>query len=991
MKLTMPLIILFVLLNFFIQAQVSEYFGSFATEWDSEVTSSVITNEREVIYGGGYGRWGYITLVNSRGKIIWEQRIESEYGANCESLVLDEMGQLYALIQFRRSVKIGNIAIDLNRFENATMLLKVKPGGDYVKGDYLVMEGVRAQKMVYNKNIGFVISILFRHNINFIDGKEYKGSMDEILVVNFSRQLNLKWVSHLPGNGENSVSAMDIDENGGIYLAGKGLGNISFTGEKLAYTSSGFSNSFSYITKLDHFGKVKWAHILNDGGTIEVSAIKSSSHGQVYLSGSYKGNFSYGGAKANSTNELAPFLLVLNPSGKVAIHQLFGSSVHEGWITDLAVVGGKIVATGNFFREIVFGDNKLQSDEPEDAWRLQTNGFLIEWSPFQNQVELYHYSSDNDINLLGVNAAKEQIIVYGSLAGSLIIDKSKKYTTSNMNFSGFFHLKDGVTKEDKTVSNAIFIISDEETIIDLGVIEESSDGQSTNGQSTGEITHLQPIERNTNNILIIEKGAELIFAIIDDFGEIVTLGGVHEDYGVIAFEENSAELKEGPKKQPLAVINGEVITISDRPEDDHEDERNDEPTHDSMPENEDPPSNTEKIIPPPSTPEDAEIPELNDALEYCLSIPDLSNWEVYVCLAESGMAEIYSVRDKYEKIQSELENELQQKHGNLSLTDIPEQKRIEIENDMKEAMLKSRELDSVKFVEFDDIRERYTCWLNTLINIGKKASVPIFGSHFIEPSATTVNFHWDKYSLFTGPTVVFRTSVGNFTKEKVGVGLTCRSQSALEVAIYDNKGKQIGSKYAFLTWEGVKNLGELRFGLRILDNKKMAKIVQTDVYYRNSFKCASEEDGEDVVTTSKLNTPDFVPHYNFNRNRALWLALMAGIEEFNSVTTEGFSILGKIAWSKYTKDYTGLSANIVNLITWGGSTLAEPYFEIINNRSKILDFLKDNREKIDFAANAGEILYLGTQGRRVMDINSEKLQQLLSEYLVVHQPKVLMD
>lgn len=977
--------ILFMLWNYSIHAQVNERFGTFATEWDSEVTSSVITEDGGVVYGGGYGRWGYITLINSAGKVSWEQRIESEYGANCESLVMDEFGQIYALIQFRRAVKIDNIEVDLDSFEDVTMLLKVKPEGNYVLGDYLIMEKLRAQKMVYNQNTGLVLTMLFRHSVNFMDGMEYKGSMNEILVANFSRQFNLKWVKHLQGTGDNTVAAMDIDENGAIYLAGKGLSDISFTGEKQVYTTTGATTSFNYIAKLDHLGNVQWAHILNDGGAVDVSAIQSNSQGQVILGGAYSGRFSYGGAKANSSEQRAPFLIVLDRSGQVALHHLFGTTVHEAWITDLVIDRGRVVVIGSFFRDVVFNNTNLQSDESEDAWRFQRNGFVASWSPFQNQLKVSRYHSDNNIHLTGINTYKQQAVIFGGLAGSLFIDNSKKLTASNR-FSGFFHQKHGLSKEDHSISDEIVIIyDDEDDIIEL--IEQIEMEESTEKPITEEITNVQPVE-SQNNILIIEKDSELVFAIIDDFGDIVTLGGVHEEFGVISFENNAAQLKEGIKKQPIATINGEIIIVSDhpdRPDDSKEGEKNDEPTTESKPEDGVPTPNKEKFFPPPTLPDDAEDSKVIDPLDYCLSITNSTNWEKYVCLAEKGMDEIYSIRDKYEKIQTELGNAFHQKYGNISLTDLPEHQKAAVEKDLKELMLKSKEVDAAKLAEFDEVREKYTTWLNTLVKTGTIAYVPISGSHFTQGNVRTDHFHWDKYSVFTGPVVVFRVGVENFTREKVGIGLTCRSQGAIELTVYDKLSNQIGPKYTFITRENIQSSGVLKFGLRIVENKKMARIVQTDIQYLNSFKCEQEEIAAEVIT------PDFVPSHYFNRNRAIRLALMAGIKEFNQVTTEGFSILGKIACAMHMKDKSGLAANKVNLITWAGTNLAEPYFFLFENRSQVFEFLKEKRETIEFTAELGEILHSGFPRRNVMDIYNVELQKKLLEYLVASHPQVLKD
>lgn len=988
---------LLVITTSYLQAQVEEQFGSFATEWESHATASVIMADGSVIYGGGYGRWGYITQVNSSGKISWEQRVESEYGASCESVVIDEMGQSYALIQFRRAVKIANIEIDLNRFEDVTMLLKVKPEGNYKQGDYLIMEKVRAQKMTYHKNTGLVLTMVFRHGVKFIDGNDYKGQMDDILVANFSRQLLLKWVRHLQGNGDNSVAAMDIDNNGAIYLAGKGLNNISFTGEKLVYTSSGISGVFNYVAKLNSFGQVQWAHILNEDGAVDVSALKANNQGQLFLAGSYSGNFNYGGVKNVSSDKRAPFTHLLNASGQFAIHHLFGTSAHEAWITDLSISGSRIIATGNFFRNVAFGNTNLSTNEPEDAWRLQRNGFVAEWSPFQNQVNLTHYSSDNTINLTGVNAKKQQILVVGSLAGGLFINESKKYTPTTRSFSGFFHLTNKRSGDKDSTTDEVIIVADEETITELINQEETTDTLENNAK--GEIVNVIPIKRR-NKTFIVEKDNELVFVILDDFGDIVSIGGVHEDYGVIAFEDNSAEIKEGAKKQPLAIVNGETLIMTHYPDGPPDGptggETNDQKTPDSTENNQDKRPENVREIPRPNPPPVDENIKHNDALEYCLSKPNLKKWEICVCIAEAGIAEIHAIRDKHEKIQAEIGEKFRRKYKDFSLSEIPDEIANEFKQDFEETFKKSFLADSIKFAEFDEVRERYTGYLNSLKTLGIQVSIPISGSHFTSSPATINHFHWDKYTLLSGPVAVFHTGVGNFTRQNLSnIFNTCRSQSALEVELFDDKGLSNGKKYAFLIGESIQRRGVLSFGIYLLDHKKLKNIVQTDVYYRNSFPCdpqsAEKEQQEEAKESQNQLTPNFTPQHGFNRNRAIWLSIMAGINEFNKVTTEGFSVLGKIAWAKYTNDKSGLAVNTVKLITWAGANLADPYFELIGNRSEVMDYLKNNRQKIDFTLDAGELFYLGSQKRKPGEIIHPKLREKFTEFIMQYYPESIAE
>lgn len=438
-------------------AQIVERFGSFATEWDSDVTTYLTNKNGKLVVGGTYGTWGYLSEVDpSTGTTTWEQHIESDYSASCVAVVEDEKGQLFALIQFRRAVKFKSIQVDFKEFRDAVMLLKVNPTGVYSDKDYVVMENVFAQNMVYHQNSGLTASLLFRNRLKFIDGKQYEGSLDDILVANFNHQIGLKWTTHLPGNGDNTVSAIATDANGDIILAGQGVGSIDFTGEKIEYVTTLHSKAFMYLTKLSRSGQVQWARILNKDGSVTINALAINNLGTIFVGGTFTTSFDYGGAKSSATGKGDVFLLALNANASKAESWLFGKSGNFASITGLYVTGNRVVAVGNFFRGVDFGSVKLVTDEPEDAWRLNQNSFILQWNSKRNKVYADHYSSEQAIGIHGVTGRNFQVYAIGSLKGSLYIGDKKRYTPVKQTNSGFFHqrgffeLEDNQDAKDKT-------------------------------------------------------------------------------------------------------------------------------------------------------------------------------------------------------------------------------------------------------------------------------------------------------------------------------------------------------------------------------------------------------------------------------------------------------------------------------------------------------------------------------------------------------------
>jgi hypothetical protein len=550
------LIVILCLFEFSSQAQIIERFGTFASEWESEILTSAITPKGNFIAGGKYGYWGYLAEVNPvTGASVWEQHIESDYNAICTSVVVDETGTAYALIEFKRNIKLNQIVIDFGNFTDATLLLRIKPDGNYTKDDYVLMEKTKAQKLVYHKNTGLVVSLLFRSEIKFLHGLEFKGPLDEVLVASFDNKLKLNWAKSFTGNGDNTVNAMTTTTDGAILISGQGISHINFTGEQLNYQTTSSSNRFMYLAKINKIGVAEWVRILNKDGDINVEAITVDSKNNIYIGGSFRGNFSYGGSSSKADKQSA-FVLSLDPMALISTGAIFGISNNQATVKDLYINGNRLAVVGNYLQSLDFGQKKITGDEADDAWRFSQNSFFAQWNIKQNKLHLDRYSSDKGIHAVGLVGNNNQVNVYGGLQGNLFINTKKRHATSSNFPIGFFHQRGFISLDDDETSASQtedhtpfgifddFIISKWDTdITTLVAIDKLGNRMAISTKNNfGGINHLIYESENKKSITIFKNDRP--HALVDDQQTLLFKNYTDNNVTIELYDKNGAFLLE---------------------------------------------------------------------------------------------------------------------------------------------------------------------------------------------------------------------------------------------------------------------------------------------------------------------------------------------------------------------------------------------------------------------------------------------------------------
>jgi hypothetical protein len=182
-------------------------------------------------------------------------------------------------------------------------------------------------------------------------------------VAKFNNSGELLWVQQMGASNNDITSyAIDVDNNGNVYVSGTFFQEAKFgAGQTNETTLSGTSGEI-FIAKYDSDGNLLWAK--NSGGDNDDNpggrGLVVDNAGNVYVTGSFWGTVIFGEGETNETTLVGEntdiFVAKYDTNGTLLwIQKAGGSSFDGGKNIDLDEEGN-IFLTGNYFDSAVFGE-----------------------------------------------------------------------------------------------------------------------------------------------------------------------------------------------------------------------------------------------------------------------------------------------------------------------------------------------------------------------------------------------------------------------------------------------------------------------------------------------------------------------------------------------------------------------------------------------------------------------------------------------------------
>ncbi len=186
-----------------------------------------------------------------------------------------------------------------------------------------------------------------------------------------------------PMAGSVSVSAVAIDDQENIIIAGTFSGEVSFGGDTLQHVDS----QDLFVAKYNKHGEHQWSkrYYLSDLGSVDSLAVDQA--GNVFLTGTYYETVQFGAvldlSGDNAANNL--FLVKISSGGNTELAEHYGgaSCRISSWNTQLVItLSGQPWLVGAFKDSLDFGGDTLTSvDSSHDLFSVKFNAsFEHQWS-----------------------------------------------------------------------------------------------------------------------------------------------------------------------------------------------------------------------------------------------------------------------------------------------------------------------------------------------------------------------------------------------------------------------------------------------------------------------------------------------------------------------------------------------------------------------------------------------------------------------------------
>ncbi|MCH8555509.1 MAG: SBBP repeat-containing protein, partial [Schleiferiaceae bacterium] len=199
----------------------------------------------------------------------------------------------------------------------------------------------------------------------------------------------LEWAQQFGGTGNNIGNAVAVDGAGNVYVTGFFRETIDFDPGPGTFNLTSAGNNDVYITKLDPMGNLLWAKRFGGAGNDIGFAIFVDDAGNVYTTGSFRGNVDFDPGPNTffllSDGEDDVFVSKLNTNGDFLWAKRIGGTGDDLGRAIVADNMGNVFVAGQFRSTVDFdpGPNtfNLSSSGAEDAFILKLNAIGdFEWA-----------------------------------------------------------------------------------------------------------------------------------------------------------------------------------------------------------------------------------------------------------------------------------------------------------------------------------------------------------------------------------------------------------------------------------------------------------------------------------------------------------------------------------------------------------------------------------------------------------------------------------
>jgi len=217
----------------------------------------------------------------------------------------------------------------------------------------------------------------------------FPGNVGDAFVTKHDPEGNLLWVRTMGGTSSERGNDITTDREGNVYIIGTFNGTANFDPGGAgagSLTTSGGSDIF--VVKFNGVGVFQWVKGFGGTGTDNASGIRVDTAGNIYITGGFSDQVTFGSTTLTASGALYAFAAKLNSQGNALWAHDFGvggprGTEHSGTALDLDQ-DANVYVTGYFAETVDFNPsatvtNNIVSGGGTDGFvlKLNTNGDYV--------------------------------------------------------------------------------------------------------------------------------------------------------------------------------------------------------------------------------------------------------------------------------------------------------------------------------------------------------------------------------------------------------------------------------------------------------------------------------------------------------------------------------------------------------------------------------------------------------------------------------------
>lgn len=357
------------------------------------------------------GRDAFVVKLSSSGGYLWSRH----YGASGSQAVLavarDDTNAVIFAGEFETSIQIGATARTSAGGADA-FVAKLDTNGAHLWDSAFGAAGSqRITALAIDTQGHVIVAGELEGTVSFDGGTTSLTSAGgtDVFVAELDENGTHVFSAAFGGAGDDRAHDVSLDGDA-IVITGSFTGSIDFGGGVIAAAGG----ADGYLAKLDTDGNEVWSFGLGGAGSDVGHGVGVDGQGNVVVTGSFEGTVDFGGGPLSSQGATDVFVARYDPSGAHLASARYGTSAAQQGLDVEADASGAFVVVGNYLGNVDFGDGNLggASGSPD--------GFVVKLSPDLVPLWRHRFADSVENVVANVNLSPSGDVVVAGRFGSAV-------------------------------------------------------------------------------------------------------------------------------------------------------------------------------------------------------------------------------------------------------------------------------------------------------------------------------------------------------------------------------------------------------------------------------------------------------------------------------------------------------------------------------------------------------------------------------------------